>query len=40
MTDSLTKVMGAEVLDNFMSNGVFDMTPTPERLAIKAKNRL
>lgn len=38
VADSLTNVMDAEVIESFMVNGVFGMTPTPKGLAINAKN--
>ena len=39
ITDPLTKVMKADRLITTMTTGVFDMTPTPESLAIKSRNR-
>lgn len=37
MADSLMKVMDAEVLGEIMMHSVFDMTPTPEKLAMKGQ---
>ena len=39
LADPLTKVMSAEVLEQTMMSGVFDMTPTAESIIIKEKNR-
>ena len=40
LSDPLTKIMNADRLTQAMKNGWFDLQPTPESLAIKAKNRL
>ena len=40
LADPLTKVMNADRSINTMGTGRFDLQPTPESLAIKAKNRL
>ena len=39
LADPLTKVMSSERLDGTMMTGLFDMRPTVESLAIKARNR-
>ena len=39
LADPLTKVMSSERLDGTMMTGLFDMRPTAEILAIKARNR-
>ena len=40
LADPLTKTMNADRLIHKMTSGRFDLQPTPESLAIKAKNRL
>ena len=39
LADPLTKKMLPDRLVKTMETGVFDMVPTPESLAIKARNR-
>ena len=38
LSDCLTKTMTSRRLNETLSTGIFDMRPTEERLAIKAKN--
>ena len=39
LSDCLTKTMTSGGLNETLSTGIFDMRPTEESLAIKAKNR-
>ena len=39
LADCLTKTLTSGRLSEMMSTGIFDMRPTEESLAIKAKNR-